>query len=54
VRFALRKALGAAVPPMTAVGCGEADPVAANTNPDGTDNSRGRALNRRVEVRYLR
>ena len=37
---------------MTAVGYGEADPVAANTNPDGSDNPCGRALNRRVEIHY--
>jgi outer membrane protein OmpA-like peptidoglycan-associated protein len=50
---ALRQALGPAAPPMTAVGYGEADPVASNTNPDGSDNPRGRALNRRVEIHYL-
>lgn len=50
---ALREALGPGAPPMHAVGYGEADPVAANTNPDGTDNPRGRALNRRVEIHYL-
>jgi outer membrane protein OmpA-like peptidoglycan-associated protein len=50
---ALRDALGAGAPPMTAVGYGEADPVAANTNPDGSDDPRGRALNRRVEIHYL-
>lgn len=50
---ALRKALGAGAPPMTAVGYGEADPVAANANPDGSDNPRGRALNRRVQIHYL-
>lgn len=32
-------------------GKGEAEPVAANTNPDGSDNPAGRALNRRVEIR---
>lgn len=50
---ALRQALGPGGPPMSAVGYGEADPVAANTNPDGSDNPRGRALNRRVEIHYL-
>lgn len=50
---ALQKALGAGAPPMTAVGYGEADPVANNTNPDGSDNPRGRALNRRVEIHYV-
>jgi outer membrane protein OmpA-like peptidoglycan-associated protein len=33
-------------------GHGEADPVARNTNTDGTDNPRGRALNRRVEISF--
>ena len=50
---ALQQALGAGAPPMTAVGYGEADPVASNTNPNGSDNPRGRALNRRVEVHYI-
>jgi outer membrane protein OmpA-like peptidoglycan-associated protein len=31
-------------------GFGEQYPVAANTNPDGTDNPIGRALNRRVSI----
>ncbi len=31
-------------------GYGEAHPVAPNTNPDGSDNPTGRALNRRVEI----
>jgi outer membrane protein OmpA-like peptidoglycan-associated protein len=31
-------------------GMGEGHPVAPNTNPDGSDNAEGRALNRRVEV----
>ncbi len=53
VEAALKRALGPSAPPMTAVGYGEADPVAANTNPDGSDNPRGRALNRRVEIHYL-
>jgi outer membrane protein OmpA-like peptidoglycan-associated protein len=50
---ALQHALGSAAPPMTAIGYGEADPVASNTNPDGSDNPRGRALNRRVEIHYV-
>jgi len=53
VERALQKALGPSAPPMQAVGYGEADPVAANTNSDGSDNPRGRALNRRVEIHYL-
>lgn len=33
-------------------GRGEKDPVAANTRAGGADNPQGRALNRRVEIRY--
>lgn len=50
---ALQHALGPGGPPMTAIGYGEADPVASNTNPDGSDNPRGRAANRRVEIHYF-
>jgi outer membrane protein OmpA-like peptidoglycan-associated protein len=35
---------------IAAVGFGERQPVAPNTNPDGSDNPEGRALNRRVEI----
>ena len=35
---------------IVAVGFGERQPVAPNTNPDGSDNPEGRALNRRVEI----
>ena len=35
---------------ITTTGYGERYPVAPNTNPDGSDNSSGRAKNRRVEV----
>ena len=35
---------------ITAKGFGEDNPVASNTNPDGTDNPAGRALNRRVSI----
>lgn len=38
---------------MQAIGYGEADPVAANTNRNGGDSPRGRALNRRVEIHYV-
>ncbi len=53
VQRALVQQLGAGAPPMRAIGYGEADPVAANTNPDGTDAPRGRALNRRVEIHFV-
>lgn len=35
---------------MEATGYGETRPVAANENPDGSDNPAGRQLNRRVEI----
>lgn len=31
-------------------GYGETSPVANNTKPDGSDNPKGQALNRRVEI----
>ncbi len=33
-------------------GFGETQPIAPNSNPDGSDNPEGRALNRRVTIRY--
>jgi len=38
---------------MIAVGYGEKQPIAANENPDGSDNEEGRALNRRTEMKIL-
>ncbi len=35
---------------ISAIGLGERQPIAPNTNPDGSDNPEGRALNRRVEI----
>ena len=35
---------------LETVGRGESDPVAPNTNDDGTDNPEGRAMNRRAEL----
>jgi outer membrane protein OmpA-like peptidoglycan-associated protein len=35
---------------MTTKGWGEANPVAPNENPDGSDNPEGRQKNRRVEI----
>jgi outer membrane protein OmpA-like peptidoglycan-associated protein len=35
---------------ITTKGMGEADPVASNENPDGSDNPEGRQKNRRVEI----
>jgi outer membrane protein OmpA-like peptidoglycan-associated protein len=41
---------GAASNRITSVGFGETQPVAPNTNDDGSDNPEGRAQNRRVEI----
>lgn len=35
---------------LKSAGMGDAQPVAKNQNPDGSDNSEGRQKNRRVEV----
>jgi OOP family OmpA-OmpF porin len=53
---AVAEALGRAQPSvagrLTPSGHGSADPVASNTNPDGSDNPAGRAKNRRVTITY--
>lgn len=50
---AVKKALGSVGSlKLRSEGQGENDPVAPNTKPDGADNPRGRALNRRVEIAY--
>jgi OOP family OmpA-OmpF porin len=53
---AVAEALGRAQPAVanrvTPRGHGAADPVAPNTNPNGSDNPSGRAKNRRVTVTY--
>lgn len=41
-------------PRLIVKGHGEADPVAANTNKDGSDNPEGRARNRRVTITFRR
>lgn len=51
VRKALSRALGQRGPRLVASGRGESRPVAGNRKPDGSDNPRGRARNRRVEIR---
>lgn len=38
---------------LTARGYGEEQPIARNTNPDGTDNKAGRDMNRRTEFKIL-
>lgn len=52
VARALRSALGSGAPSLQAEGHGEADPVEANTRKDGSDNPKGRARNRRVEITF--
>jgi outer membrane protein OmpA-like peptidoglycan-associated protein/tetratricopeptide (TPR) repeat protein len=39
---------------ITAKGMGEKQPVAPNTNPDGTDNPEGRAKNRRTDFKIVK
>lgn len=41
---------GVAAAKLATQGYGEADPVAANSHPDGSDNPDGRQKNRRVEI----
>jgi OOP family OmpA-OmpF porin len=38
---------------LTDAGYGESKPIAANENPDGSDNPEGRALNRRTEFEII-
>jgi outer membrane protein OmpA-like peptidoglycan-associated protein len=54
VAAALRLELGPSAPALTVSGHGEADPVARNTNQDGSDNPEGRARNRRVTIAFRR
>jgi outer membrane protein OmpA-like peptidoglycan-associated protein len=49
VNYLIRKGIDAKR--LTAKGYGETQPIARNTNPDGTDNPTGRARNRRTEFR---
>jgi len=51
VRVVLSRSLGASGPKLATAGLGESRPVAPNTKPDGSDSPRGRARNRRVEIR---
>jgi outer membrane protein OmpA-like peptidoglycan-associated protein len=51
VRYLVRKGIDANR--FKAVGMGEAQPIAINENPDGSDNPEGRKLNRRIEIRIL-
>ena len=39
---------------VSAVGYGEKQPIAKNSNEDGSDNEEGRALNRRIELKILK
>ena len=54
VRAALVRSLASEAPAFDVRGRGEADPVAPNSRPDGSDNPRGRARNRRVEISFPR
>jgi outer membrane protein OmpA-like peptidoglycan-associated protein len=54
VQAALQAALPGSPLRFVARGHGEADPVAANTRPDGSDNPKGRAKNRRVTITFPR
>ena len=54
VADALRRDLRGSAPRFVVEGRGESDPVAANTTEDGEDDPRGRARNRRVEIRIPR
>ncbi len=49
---ALAAATAGASLSLQAGGQGSSNPVAPNTNPDGSDNPAGRALNRRVEITF--
>ena len=49
---ALTRAVGSGAPRTATKGHGEANPVAANTKKDGSDNPRGRARNRRVTITF--
>ncbi|MDV3309784.1 MAG: OmpA family protein [Cyclobacteriaceae bacterium] len=51
VRYLINK--GISPERLTAKGYGETQPIARNTNPDGTDNPLGRAKNRRTEFKIL-
>ena len=50
VKAALAQLIGSTSVPFETAGHGKADPVAPNSNPDGSDNPGGRARNRRVTI----
>lgn len=52
VEGALRPLLTGVPAQIQVAGHGAADPVALNTNPDGSDNPAGRAKNRRVTITF--
>lgn len=51
IRYLINK--GISPDRLTAKGYGESQPIARNTNPDGTDNPAGRDKNRRTEFKIL-
>lgn len=54
VQRALQPLVNAAGVTLIPSGHGAADPIAPNTNPDGSDNPAGRAQNRRVTVSFAK
>lgn len=52
VARALSGELGSGAPELVTGGRGEEDPVAPNTTPEGADNPKGRARNRRVTLTF--
>jgi OmpA-OmpF porin, OOP family len=54
VQQALAPLLGGVPVRLEVAGHGETQPFAANTNPDGSDNPRGRAKNRRVTITFAK
>jgi outer membrane protein OmpA-like peptidoglycan-associated protein len=52
VQQALQALVGSASVQFASAGHGKADPLAPNTNPDGSDNPAGRARNRRVTIAF--
>ena len=52
--FSYFVAKGISASRMQTIGYGETRPIASNTNPNGSDNPEGRAINRRVELKVMK